>query len=384
MIFTLEALNAKWGDCLLLHVGEEDALELVLIDGGPAGVYRATLRPRLDELAARRAGGEPLAVKLAMVSHLDADHITGLLDLARDLAEREEDREALPYDLGSLWMNSFDDVIGPGGVAMLEAVAEGAASPGSGVASAASRAVGASVGQGRTLRDLAQRLGLRLNRGRGDLIAAPADRKLVVEVTQHLSFTVVAPSRKRLDELQQEWDEVVERAAAKDRSAALAKAAEYLDRSVFNLSSTVVLAEACGRRMLLTGDARGDDVLAGLDGAGLMEDGTIHVDVLKLPHHGSDHNVEPDFFRRVTADHYVISADGSNGNPEVATLRMLSDARGAEEFSLHLTNAEPRLRSFFKKERSAGKRYDVRFREPRRPSLLIDCCDPYAEGAEED
>jgi glyoxylase-like metal-dependent hydrolase (beta-lactamase superfamily II) len=107
MIFTLEVLNAKWGDCLLLHVGDPESLDRVLIDGGPAGVYRSVLRPRLDELAARRTEGGPLPIRLAMVSHLDADHITGLLDMARDLDQRREDREELPYEIDGLWLNSL-------------------------------------------------------------------------------------------------------------------------------------------------------------------------------------------------------------------------------------------------------------------------------------
>jgi hypothetical protein len=34
---------------------------------------------------------------------------------------------------------------------------------------------------------------------------------------------------------------------------------------------------------------------------------TIHFDLLKLPHHGSNSNVEEDSFRRITADSYVVS-----------------------------------------------------------------------------
>ena len=88
------------------------------------------------------------------------------------------------------------------------------------------------------------------------------------------------------------------------------KIAAYLDSSVYNLSSIVVLARAKRKTMLLTGDARGDDVLAGLREAGLLRRSPLHVDVLKLPHHGSDRNVETDFFRKIVADHYVVSADG--------------------------------------------------------------------------
>jgi hypothetical protein len=59
---------------------------------------------------------------------------------------------------------------------------------------------------------------------------------------------------------------------------------------------------------ILTGDARGDKILEGLELVGLLEKGgNMHVDVLKVPHHGSDNNMAPIFFTRVTADHYVFS-----------------------------------------------------------------------------
>ena len=61
---------------------------------------------------------------------------------------------------------------------------------------------------------------------------------------------------------------------------------------------------------MLTGDARGDRILAGLEASGILaKDGVLRVDLLKLPHHGSRNNMEPAFFQRIVADHYVISAD---------------------------------------------------------------------------
>ena len=47
----------------------------------------------------------------------------------------------------------------------------------------------------------------------------------------------------------------------------------YVDKSVPNLSSIVLLAEAEARSILLTGDARGDKILEGLELVGLMEEG---------------------------------------------------------------------------------------------------------------
>ncbi len=64
---------------------------------------------------------------------------------------------------------------------------------------------------------------------------------------------------------------------------------------------------------------------------------SVHLDLLKLPHHGSDRNVSTGFFRRVTADRYLCSADGNHHNPDVPTLRMIADARGSDPYTLYFT-----------------------------------------------
>ena len=52
--------------------------KLCLIDGGPGQTWATSLRPRLEQLRAARApGGGPLRIDLAMVSHIDDDHING-------------------------------------------------------------------------------------------------------------------------------------------------------------------------------------------------------------------------------------------------------------------------------------------------------------------
>ena len=90
--------------------------------------------------------------------------------------------------------------------------------------------------------------------------------------------------------------------------------------------------------MLLTGDARGDKILLGLQKAGLIKPRRkMNVDILKLPHHGSDNNVTTGFFRRIHAQHYVASGDGEHGNPERETFEMLFKARGKAKFNVHLT-----------------------------------------------
>jgi len=137
--------------------------------------------------------------------------------------------------------------------------------------------------------------------------------------------------------LQKAHDDFLKKKKQKGSEASLAA---FTDTSVPNLSSVVVLAEVEGKRILFTGDARGDKVLAGLELVGLLKkDGKskIHVDVLKCPHHGSNRNIDPIFFRRITADHYIFSGNGQHGNPERETLEMLLAERGDAKYTVHLT-----------------------------------------------
>src|SRR4030095_12157268 len=88
---TLEALNALYGDCLLLRYPGPDAKErLWIIDGGPKGgkvdgksiaVWKDVLLPRLKEITPT----VPIPVALGMVSHIDDDHINGILKLTNAL-----------------------------------------------------------------------------------------------------------------------------------------------------------------------------------------------------------------------------------------------------------------------------------------------------------
>jgi beta-lactamase superfamily II metal-dependent hydrolase len=110
------------------------------------------------------------------------------------------------------------------------------------------------------------------------------------------------------------------------------------DTSVTNLSSVVFLAEYETRTILMTGDARGDYIVDGLDRAGRLQGGTAHVDILKLQHHGSARNIDTSFFQTVTADHYIIAANGMYGNPDLATFDALVKARGQTGYSVWLTN----------------------------------------------
>jgi hypothetical protein len=90
----------------------------------------------------------------------------------------------------------------------------------------------------------------------------------------------------------------------------------------------MLLVEENGKSVLLTGDGHHADILKGLAQAGkLSSQGGLHVDVLKVQHHGSEHNLDEPFARKVTADHYIFCADGEHENPDARVVRAILDSR---------------------------------------------------------
>ena len=79
----------------------------------------------------------------------------------------------------------------------------------------------------------------------------------------------------------------------KKKKSPEATLAAFVDESVPNLSSIVVLAELGGKSMLLTGDARGDKILEGLELVRPARSGRQAAlsTCSRSPHHGSDNNV---------------------------------------------------------------------------------------------
>jgi hypothetical protein len=373
-------LPAGKGDCLLVRFGPAEAPGLIVIDGGPAGVYRDALRPRLAALqreqAARVGSDLPLGVDLLMVSHIDDDHIQGVLDLASEL--RDTGANARPLvEVFSFWHNSFDDILN----SRPEQIEDGLASvagtlpawdaddldldggPQARHERRSALHVLASYAQGRELRGFAKVLGWPVNPEFPELVMAAADPAgSVVELADDLRLHVVGPMKAELQELQKRHDAYLRRKGLGQTTPEDTLAA-YSDRSVPNLSSIVVLLESGPNRMLLTGDASGDKVMEGLEVQRLLAPGgTMAVDVLKLMHHGSDRNVDLDFFRRVLADHYVFCGNGQHGNPERNAIEMLFQARPQGGFALAFNHeldaidGERRLEHEKQRERGRARR----------------------------
>ena len=81
VMLTLQMLPAGCGDCLWLEYGTGAAKRVVIIDGGLTETATA-LRRRIEK-ARQERGIEKLEVELLVVTHIDNDHILGIIELLK-------------------------------------------------------------------------------------------------------------------------------------------------------------------------------------------------------------------------------------------------------------------------------------------------------------
>ncbi len=92
-MFEIGMLPANHGDCLWIEYGSGADRYRILVDGGPGYAY--------DELKTRLLELEPSKrrFELLIVTHVDADHIGGILELLDDTA--------LGVSFGDVWFNGW-------------------------------------------------------------------------------------------------------------------------------------------------------------------------------------------------------------------------------------------------------------------------------------
>ena len=335
--FQLEVLAARSGESLLLHFNTADAPHLCLIDGGGPGVYRQTLKPRLQEIGHQWiAEDEPLSLDLAILTHMHDPQARGMLDLLQDM-ERMQSEHLPPFlQIRDFWFNALTN--------QLYGDRKGASE--------------SEIRRVRQLLDLLERLQIPRN---GTFNGGPAIPDATsfeaVKLPGEAQVQILAPSGKSLARL------------------------ESSPSSDPNLISLALLFEADGQRLLLPSDQTGDNLLRALDQASLLDEKGLHLDLLKLPHHGSSRDLSPEFFRLLTADHYLITGDGRHGMPHIETLEMLMAARGDAPFSLYFC-PHPRsyrkeypvdeLLKFLEDQTTRNRGFRYVFAEPNAPSLMLD------------
>jgi beta-lactamase superfamily II metal-dependent hydrolase len=351
----LHVIQARFGDCFLLEYGSGSESRFMLVDGGPARNYDEQLKPALAELMNGRREIEDV-----IVSHVDNDHIVGVLDLLSELQSQQDKGLQASFTIGQLWFNSFSQTIGTRDIESRIEQINRVAAMNSVKMEAMSMALNG-IREGSRLLFRADKLHIPLNKDSQSGFYLASKNNVAIR-RSNLELRVVGPTLQNLKNLQDEWEEWVQKNEIKIAQGKYTReVASALDRSVPNLSSIVILIEGDGRKILLTGDCRGDHLQQGLIETGIAPTGKIHVDVLKLPHHGSVRNASRRFFEEVTADVYIVSADGTYDNPDEETLDwIIGTAKdAARKIKLVFTNETVSTRAIHAKYDGVG--YEVKY-----------------------
>lgn len=369
----IRAFEGNSGDCVLL-TGEGG--HNILVDGGLVRrhfgtvlSYQFNIAPELSKM---RAQGEQL--DLVCVSHVDQDHIGGVLSMLNDEfswrvhehqtaqgLNPDEPRDPRPPKIAAIWHNAFHEQVGlePGDLeTALQFASSVALAAGNGPLSHGRDLYGQLANSMKEAAQVSRRIGasqlnIPLNPEFGGDLVRRHSRSAPIDIGD-LTVTVLGPTNKRLKELKEKWNKWLESEkgerqirsvrddAERDEQLLLSEGLRALlafsdlgpavgnreDVTVQNVASIVMLVEGDGKRVLFTGDARDDDIHEDLISAGFTDnDNHVHVDLLKVQHHGSENNFSLGFAQKVTADHYLFCGNGGHHNPDLWVVKTLLDAR---------------------------------------------------------
>lgn len=298
-MFSIEMLPAAHGDSLWIEYGDPDRPHRILIDGGPRLNATGT---RIRELITERVDTrheDDDDFELMVVTHIDADHITGMLNL---LEETE-----IPLAPRDFWFNAYHHL--PTDV------------------------LGAKQGEDLTAAVNKRRLNWNTDFG-GQAVVVPDDGPLPrIDLPGGMVLTLLSPTNQELRELRPVWEKEVKKAGLvpgfgmeveEEKPADVLGDAEDIDPdelaeepfeedgSEANGASIAFLAEFDGKSMLLTGDAHAGVLERGI--TRLLEErdagSTLEVNLFKVSHHGSRHNLSRDLVDLVSADRWLFSSNG--------------------------------------------------------------------------
>ncbi|TVU73111.1 MBL fold metallo-hydrolase [Vibrio tasmaniensis] len=314
------------GDSLILKSGET----IVLVDGGTANSYALW---RDNAISFRR-------FDCVIATHIDNDHVNGLMKLLLDLDKTKIQIDECLYN-GASQILGFEDVNFTeeheddfnqltSNLEVLDGESEIAAS------------------EGTSLSYLISKLGIKTNSSALHTSNCPNFN------IGSLNFSTISPNIDTINNLKNQWLEVLrddgichkvigrshknafeayvkslsaefieeEISSEKTTVEGLADFNYKRDTSLANQSSLAFLVTDENSSLLLLGDCHAESVLSWLDDNDKNE---LQVDAIKLSHHGSKCNINKELVERVKTETYVISTNGNkHSHPDLEVLSLIA------------------------------------------------------------
>ncbi|VEA65143.1 DNA internalization-related competence protein ComEC/Rec2 [Serratia plymuthica] len=305
MSIKVRVLRANHGDCILIiHEGTEGSFNL-LIDGGSAATFKhgasakhkGALCVALDELKAK---GQ--CIDLAILTHIDNDHIGGFLKAFKAQGYLSEMVKSIWFNSSKLITDYFNAPDIPENDVRIDF-----------------DSANTSAQQGKTLEVELEKTSCQ----RAPLVIAGQTIK-----AGPFTFKILSPNEAGLKKLLHIWPlekTPAETSVANDYQISFDKILEgdsfEPDTSIPNGSSIAFILSVNDISMLFLGDAHDAVVVSELHSLGYCSENKLPVKFVKVSHHGSRYNTSREFLNLVESDCYIISTNGAiHGLPDKKTI----------------------------------------------------------------
>ena len=317
---------------------------MVIIDGGMGKECRAILKKDVCEWKDKNG-----PVDLAILTHIDNDHINGFLSLIKD---EEFNRESL----SEIWFNYGEKI-------------EESALKSKKRLYIAGNSCLTSCKQGKELHELLKMKNIPL--------VAPIVSGLKKTLSE-CCIEVISPSTECLneyvssDEYQFMGNEVPDLQTAAKKNDYGYSLEDLLKRDFdeasvtkANASSIAVLISEKNHKILCLGDAKASEVEKELRRRGYSEDNPLLIDFLKVSHHGSSHSTSDSLLKILDCSNYLISTNWKGLPTKECLARIVGNARKSVTF---YCNYEPDTTIFTEEE---YQRYGIKFKNIRNMEIEL-------------
>lgn len=299
----LTVLAADHGDCLLVkYQGADSKVKNILIDGGTRqtytrGPFDGPLKSLLRDLSKKKED-----IVLWVITHIDDDHIGGVLGYVNDRQKPEVPVHKIWFNSGRViarYLESDIDKKRDVGIEHFDST-------------------DTSVRQGKMLEDYLEGANL----SNTDPIVVPK-----VFANDDYKITILSPNREALIRLDKHWQTETYSSDTSGSKTDYHSSLDELssrddkdeDTGIVNGSSIGMLLEIKNKKLLLLADAHAADVLEQLNK--ISPSKPIAFDAVKLSHHGSFRNTSLELLKKIECKKFIISSDGlRHGLPNKLTI----------------------------------------------------------------
>jgi beta-lactamase superfamily II metal-dependent hydrolase len=328
-MFRVTMLPADEGDSFFIETGAPPDTHRILIDGGRLRTARDVLGPFIRHLQERPGRPE---VDLVVLTHIDLDHIEGLLSLLN---------AADPPSIGGIWFNDYPQLRTAAAKKPLPTARPRSANRARlnvlGVAQA--KLVGEAIAR--------NKWPLNAEFSGGPVMVEAAGKLPTIDLPSGAVLTLLGPPRAKLAAFEPEWKKELAKLQRK-RTETLGKRARPVpgevsveqialledepDKGKPNGTSITFMLEYNERRALFLADAHPDDAAESI--ARLRVDGRrLPFDLVKVSHHGSARNSTSQLIDALESPRWLISSNGSHHrhpDPEAISRIILAPAANKE------------------------------------------------------